>query len=548
MNVSMFSKFRVYTSLILLSFLLPSCAPAFPSPTSTPVQPINTAPVLTATESPTQIPIPEEELHLEPVGDMWAFPGPEHYEGDVLTFAIRAPADFDQSVPVSMALDGRKPTAVLETFYLIKEVVLRSALDTTNLTGHHTIRFTTPDGKLDETYSFEVLPAEERPVNERNAEWQIHESDCCIFHYLSATAAARDIDFIAEHFQQGADEYKETMKAEIDSKMEIYILDRIFGNGGFGGNGQLAISYTDRYYGPTLGGEGLETLARHEFSHAASISPENSDNIVDFNYEGLAVYVAGGHYKPEPLAQRGAALYDLGRSAPVNEIIPQHELSYLHAALILTYITDTYGEEKLWEFLTADPDPSDEQLLPLEDAIRLTFGVSLEEFDRGFQSWLESNDPGKQLDDLRLTVELQDARRKYQEIYSPDPMFLRLEIELRAVTRPDYLPVVMRESHAPANVAIELMIANANEAIGAGAYSEAEQLIRSIKEVVATGDFDDPLAKEYQDIVLAAAREGYEVVHVELQGDHAEARVTVEPPNLVNMKFQKVNGTWQIQS
>src|SRR5687768_17887263 len=114
--------------------------------------------------------------------------------------------------------------------------------------------------------------------------------------------------------------------------MEVHIIDRIFRNGGFGGHGDIVISYTDRYYGPTVGGEGLETLARHEFSHAASISPENSEAAVDFNYEGLAVYVAGGHYKPEPLVQRGAALYDLGLSAPVTEIIPQHELSYLHAA------------------------------------------------------------------------------------------------------------------------------------------------------------------------------------------------------------------------
>jgi len=477
-----------------------------------------------------------------------AFPGPEHYAGDILTFGIQAPSGFDESVAVYMTLDGMKPTQALDTFYWFGEVVVPWALDTTTLAGHHTITFTTENGELNEIYSFEVLPVDQRPANEVRADWLIKETDCCIFHYLSGTAAARDIDFISEHFQQGANEYEAMIKTEIDSKMEVHIIDRIFRNGGFGGHGDIVISYTDRYYGPTVGGEGLETLARHEFSHAASVSPENSGGAVDFNYEGLAVYVAGGHYKPEPLAQRGAALYDLGLSAPITEIIPQHELSYLHAALILTYIVDTYGEEKLWRFLSADQNSSDGQPLPLKDAIRLTCRVSLEEFDHGFQAWLESNDPGQQLDDLRLTLALQEARRKYQDRYAPDPLFLTSELDTSAIRRSEYLPVVMREARAPTNIAIELIIANSQQAIFSGDYASAEALNKVIAEIISTGKFEDPLAKDYLDVVLAAASQGYEVVNMDiLLGDHASARTTAEPPVLVNLEFQKIDGIWQIQ-
>jgi hypothetical protein len=493
------------------------------------------------------VPEIDNTTQLVPIGAVRAFPGPEHYAGDILTFGIQAPPSFDESNPIYMALDDRKPTQALETFWF-GEVIVPSALDTTTLVGHHTIQFTTKNSDLNETYSFDVLPADQRPVNEMRADWLIKEIDCCIFHYLSDTAAARDIDFISEHFQQGADAYEAIMKTEIDSKMEIHIIDRIFRNGGFGGHGNIVISYTDRYYGPTVGGEGLETLARHEFSHAASISPENSAGTVDFNYEGLAVYVAGGHYKPEPLAQRGAALSDLGFSVPVNELIPQHELSYLHAALILTYIVDTYGEEKLWTFLSADQNRSDGQLLPVEDAIRLTFEISLEEFDHGFQAWLESNDPGKQLDDLRLTVALQDARREYQDRYSPDPLFLTSELDTSVIRRSEYLPVVMREARAPTNIAIELIIANAQQAIFSGDYASAEALNKVIAEIISTGEFEDPLAKDYLDIVLAAGSQGYEVVNMDiLLGDHASARATAEPPLLVNLEFQKIDGIWQIQ-
>jgi hypothetical protein len=55
------------------------------------------------------------------------------------------------------------------------------------------------------------------------------------------------------------------------------------------------------------------------------------------------------------------------------------------------------------------------------------------------------------------------------------------------------------------------------------------------------------LAKDYLDIVLAAAREGYEVVNLDLQGDQASTRVTAEPPTLTDLSFQKIDGTWQIQ-
>ncbi|MDQ2691945.1 MAG: hypothetical protein M3Y68_07945 [Chloroflexota bacterium] len=482
---------------------------------------------------------------LVPAGNVRAFPGPVHYAGDVLTFEIQSTGSFDETFTVSMALDNQTPRQVSATAIPFGALLLPGAFDTSNLIGQHMLQFTTPDGDLNETYFFEVLPAEQRPKGEENAEWLTQETDCCIFHYLSETAAARDIDLISDHFQQGADDFEDIMQAEIQSKMDVYLIDRILGNGGFGGGGKLLISYTDRYYGPTVGGAGLETLSRHEFSHAADITLEVVTEGVNFNYEGLAVYVAGGHYKPEPLAERAAAMFDLGRSVPVDEIILQHELSYLHAAAILTYIAEQYGEGKVWEFFRSD-HIQDDQLLPMEDAIRSTFGISLREFDQGFQAWLEQNDPGEQLDDLRLTIELQELRREYQLTYSAQPLFLRLE-EVDAVARPEYLPIVMREARAPTNIAVELIIADGQQAIVNGDYTRAEKLNETLATVIETGEFEDPLASEYLEIVLAAAGAGYEIVNLELQGDRASARTTVEPPDLVEIELQKVNGVWQVQ-
>ncbi len=495
---------------------------------------------------------PEEETsQLIPAENVYAFPGPEHYAGDVLTLVVQNDGNVpEETFLVSITLDNMPPRDVPANVLPFRQVVIPIALDTTNLVGQHTLRLTTADGNLNETYSFEVLPADQRPANETSAAWMVQETDCCIFHFLSGTAASRDIDFIAENFQQGARDLEAMIGREVDSKMDVYLLDRMLNNGGFGGGGKLFISYTDRYFGPTVGSAGLQTLARHEFSHAADIGLENVGDGIDYNYEGLAVYLAGGHFKPEPLAQRGAALYDLGHYAPVTDFIPQHELSYLHAALILAYIVETYGEGKLWEFFSADADTPDEQLLPMGDAIQATFGIPLAEFDQGFRAWLETKDPGDQLEDLRLTIELQDTRREYQNMYSPQPIYMMMDVTdtvIDTITHPENRSLVMREARAPANIAIELLIANAQKAILAGAYSEAEQLIQLIKEIVSTGAFENPLAKEYLDIVLTAEEAGYEVLSLNIQNGYATAQVTNHPPETTIQELQKVNGVWQAQ-
>ena len=512
-------------------------APALPTPLSEITQTPQPSPAIMTGNATTD---------LIPAGAVRAYPGPEHYAGDVLTFEIMNDGSFgDETLVILMTLDNGQATqiATTEQWY---GILLPLAFDTAGLSGKHTLRFTTSDGRLNETYSFEVLPAEQRPANEKDASWQVHETNCCIMHSIAHTAAARDIDFIAEHFQQAAADFATITGSEIDPKLNVYIIDRMWGNGGFGGDGKLSISYSDRYYGPTVGAEGLETLARHEFTHAANLDWSGGAG-VEFNYEGLAVYVAGGHYKPEPLAERGAALLDLGRYVPVGQFLNQHELDYLYPAAMLTYIVETYGMEKMWKFLVSDENPQDFQPGPLEPALQATFGISLEEFDRDFQAWLDVHEPGEQLEDLRLTIELQDLRRQYQNTYSPSPNFLQMET-LDAVTRPDYLPIVMREARAPANIAIELIIANAQRAITAGAYAEAEELNKSIKEVISTGRFEDPLAKEYLDIVVAAADTGYEVLTLNIQNGYATAQVTNNPPETTILELQKVDGVWQVQT
>jgi hypothetical protein len=528
--------------LLLLAIVLSSCGPV-PTPipfTPTLPQPTNPVPAATATPPPT-----EDIAQLIPAAVIRAYPGPEHYAGDILTFEIKITADEAPTTkPVSLQLDDNAPIEVAAEL-LYSSTILPRALDTSGLSGPHKVRIiaTVDSHRIDEVYSFNVLPASERPAQEANAAWLADEIPCCSLHYISNTAAARDIDFIAEHFQQAAEDFSRITGRKIDPKLQVYLIDRIWGNGGFGGGGELVVSYTDRYYGPTVGATGLETLVRHEFTHAAGVGLAGDG--IDFNYEGLAVYVAGGHYKPEPLAERGAALYKLGYYVPVGQYLEQHEVAYLYPAAMLTYISETYGSDAVWKFLGADKDVQDGQPAMLGDAIQSTFSISLESFDTGFSAWLQSHDPGQQLDDLRLTIELQDLRRQYQDVYLPPPSFI-IEKPPHEIASPELLPILIRESHAPTNTAIELIIANAQKAIIDGDYSAAELLIDTIKEVLSTQRFENALAKAYLSIASMLAQQGYEVETLDLKDNKAAVQVTENAPNLITLELQKSDGDWQL--
>ncbi len=257
------------------------------------------------------------------------------------------------------------------------------------------------------------------------------------------------------------------------------------------------------------------------------------------------MYIAGGHYKPEPLAQRGAALYDLGYFVPSSQFVGQHEASYLYSAVLLAYIAETYGEDQLWEFINADDDIPDGQWLTLEEALQKTFDIGQAEFDANFEAWLEAQESGEQLEDLRLTIELQDLRREYQERYAPPPTFIFDRAE-KWIVRQEFIPVLIREARSPGNVALELMIANGQQAIKDGEFAAADELLGAIRSILPKGTFEHPLARDYLDVVSFLAEQGYETVTLEWAGEQVRVDVLKEAPAQTRLTLQKTEAGWAI--
>lgn len=525
------------------------------APSAAPTTTLTATPLPTATYTPTALPTatatatptPEPTsvypvLSLEPIDSpIHAYPGPAHYEGDLLNIEIVL-GEFAGVTEgaVSLQIDGGEPYTVTGNWNGSHLIV---PVDTTGLTGTHTLSIEAEEEgvQVDEELQIELLPAAGRAAQEEEATWNTREVDCCMLHYLTHTAAGRDIDQIASTVQEAAADLEAFANFEITRTIDIYLIDRLWFNGAFGGNGELVASYTDRSYGPSVGEAGLENLVRHELGHAADFP--------FFSYsEGLSVYLARGHYKPEPLPERAAAMLELGYYSPDSGPLPQHEVRYLHQAALINYIVETYGWDRLWEFAVADSKQPSATFEERGEIVASTLGVSDDELERDFVAWARAHDPGEQVEDLALTVELQDLRRQYQEKFAPYPQFL-LSLTGGRWTEPRYIPTNIREARTPAHIATELLIGNAQRAIFEGRYDDARSLIEVIAPIVDSGRLEHPLAREYAAIALGLAERGYEAVSLALDGlgdGTAVVEVTESPPELETVTLEKVDGLWRM--
>jgi len=511
-----------------------STAMATVPPTSTPTVPPTSTPPPTLTPEPTpSYPV----LTLEPEDRMMqVYPGPPHYQGDVLIFEINAGRRVEEGeAEVTLQLDGGYLYEVQGEW---DRQFLRFPFDTEELIGEHRLEINARQNyvNINRSYSFEILPASQRPAQEEDAAWVSRELECCTLHYITDTAAARDIEPLSRTVREAVDGFQSDLQVEVQDRLDIYFIDRMWFNGAFGGPGELLIVYTDRFYGPTLGLEGVKTLVRHELGHAVF-------SHFSFN-EGLCVYAAGGHYTPHPIPQRAAAMLELGYYDPERGTPRRHETKYLYQAGVVNYIIEAYGWEGLRAFMEADNADGDAFSEAARDKLfNQTLGLSREAFYEDYVDWLRSQDPGEQLEDLELTVELQELRREYQDRYERWPWMLFGWAE-ETFARPEYLRVNIREPRTPAHIATELLIADAQRALMDDRYQEVEKLIPVIEDIVDTGRLAHPLAREYGNVVYALAEEGYETVGLELHGARAEATVTASPPELEAVTLRKENGRW----
>lgn len=452
------------------------------------------------------------------------------------------------------------------------------AWDTRGLApGEYSLDFAIQPGGPGWTETIRLQPTDYLPNALVEARWAQATSQCCTVHYMTGTAAERDLDGLLVRIDQQAAEAAAKIGADFSEPIIITLLPRLLGHGGFAGD-EIHISYLDRNY---AGGD-PDMVLRHEMIHILD-SRLGGELRPSMLVEGLAVYLTGGHFRPEPLMPRAAALLDawgtpprsgLGWYIPLQTLADdfyrsQHEIGYLQAGALVEYMVDTWGWEKFSLFYRGmQPHPGSSQAKAIDTALQEHLGLTFDELEAQFIQALRSLPADAALAaDVRLSVQFYDNVRRYQQLYDPSAYFLTAwlldtaEMRQRGIVA-DYL----RYPATLTNLTLETMLASAGEYLQDGQYRTLEVYIEAVNAVLDAVEqrWPDPLAasllaSDHAAVVQAAldnpqwvgAAPGDWITpqRIWLDEDQARVWVTVRGSQLAELLMaQDGQGDWQFTS
>ena len=478
--------------VLMLVFVLLACqaVTALPGLRSTPTP----QPGLKSHDAPPRkAATPTPTIASSPQGDFSVRYHPDGglYSGDWVSFEIIAPPgrinrERSATVQVDSVEGALFGPAEFGRFGIAgrQQATLTWAWDTSDLApGNYDLTFSIqPDG-IQWTQTVTLLPESDLPDGQAGARWAQAESDCCLLYYITGTEAERDIAQLEAMADDEAERVERAFQAELTKPVELVLLPRVLGHGGFT-ESEISISYLDRRYS---GGDPAIVL-RHEMVHYLdnSLGGELRPTLL---LEGLAVYLSGGHFKEEALLPRAAALLELGWYQPLTELAndfypSQHETGYLEAGALVEYMIERWGWEAFERFYRdIHPGPrGNNQADAIDAALREHFEISFAELEADFRQRLQEQDyTPAQREDVRLTVEFYDTVRRYQQALDPSAYYLTAwlpdgeKMRERGIVA-DYL----RHPSAPENVTLETLLVSADEHLRSGEYAEAEKLLEAM--------------------------------------------------------------------
>ncbi|GMQ77907.1 MAG: hypothetical protein BMS9Abin02_0398 [Anaerolineae bacterium] len=511
------------------------------SPTHTQVPTIPPTEEIPATETPTSVP---RDLALFPDG-IWLYPVPSIYEGDLVTIQINptvpegmAPNDVD----VSVLLDGEEIVSGNLNWRNLNgdaSGLFQWVWDTDQSAGEHTLKaIVDPDDKIqigDEDagnnqaeLTVIIRPTTGLPDLEANAAWVTVANNCCNIHVVSGTAAHRDLEYLIEQVDLAFSQASSALEEPLKDTYDVFLIDRVIGQGGYASN-SMVVSYLDRDYA----GSGIYEVLVHEAVHL--IDRQFAPDRISFLSEGLAVWATGGHYRQENINQKMAGVVEGGLYVPIDIVADQiyslqHEISYLEAASFLGYLIDRYDWDRVRAFyIDTGSDDAPTLAEAVNKNLKIHFDKTLSQIETDWMNSLSSQPRDRTaVSNLRTTIRYYDVMRDYQQEYDPSAYYLYawlpppLEAKEKEATAD-----LTRHPETSANIALEVILLSAKEALVEGNYRRANAYLDSVERVLDNGGrFLDPLADSYLNIVRTARSNGYEVQQVNLLGNQAEVLAT----------------------
>jgi hypothetical protein len=424
---------------------------------------------------------------VRPAGQITVIPHPDGplYVGDQVSFEILVPAATgDDPGSIKVTFNGLELGSAGVAPYGIggrSQATLWWVWDTRDLKpGRHTLTFTHLPDNLTWTETFLLHPADQVPLPEPGAHWDSTTTVCCNLYYITGTAAERDLATLSREADEQSAAVSAQMGSSLSERIDIIFMSRVIGHGGFTWSG-IYVSYLDTNY---IGND-MPILFHHEFVHYYD-SALGGSYIPALLQEGLAVYLTGGHFKPEPLGPRAAALLDLGWYIPLNTIAndfynQQHDIGYLEAGALVQYLVDTYGWGAFNEFYRSIPAPENQTTSAVMDtAFQEHFDVSFADLETAYLASLRSQPVTEQVrTDLKLTVTFFDTVRHYQEVLDPSAYFLTAWLPDSSVMRERGIVAdFLRHPKGLDNQLLEFLLIRSNRELFSGNYKDAERTLQ----------------------------------------------------------------------
>lgn len=505
----------------------PSVTVLSPVPSSTPTTIPTSTPLPTPTFTPSPVPTPlpvGPGLELDSVR---FFPWPL-YPGDWVSVSVgpRVPPDVTGPLTLTWALDSTDTlTAPVGLEGLDARLQARfywawRVPETMSAIPLTFTLFLPPDAfdpnLADNTLvvSVKPLPVEALHAPEPQAEWVSTELPGVRLHYLTGTAAERDLDAIAAEVAAAYTDVGARFGPGAEGDLlDIYLLDRVIGHGGYATRDWVAVSYTDRQYAPS----DLGMVLRHELTHRldAALGCQAAPSVMR---EGLAVYVAGGHYWPGSLVQDAAALRASAHYIPLSQLagdfyMHQHEVSYREAGAFVGYIVERFGWEGVETFCRATLSGEWENATAqLSAGLHALGEADWQAFEKTWEAWLDAQPTSPEtLARLEAELRLMETLRAYQRTYDPSAHFLEgILFSPQDGAQWNITADFVRRPHEAEPVALELLLAMAQETVSDGVIEAVERPLAAVEDALANGFPQTGLAADARAIVAAALAQGYE--------------------------------------
>ncbi len=374
--------------------------------------------------------------------------------------------------------------------------------------------------KVSVTIPVTALPDTNLSQPEPDASWAITQTTGFRVHYITGTLAERDLDYILTEAQLAYSSITQFF-GEYSKTVDIYILDRVVGQGGYASSDWVAISYPDRTYSPI----DIGSLLRHELTHRLDAAID-CDHAPALLREGLAVFLAGGHYREEPLISKASVVLANGYMIPISNLLSdfyvyQHEVAYLEAAAFVAYIEEEYGWEGIETVCKSASKAQGTDQDKMNAAIKAVADINYDSFVRQYRAWL--NAQPLSVSDLELfeyELQLMDLMRAYQLTYDPVAHFLEgILFDPQEGERLDIVADFVRSPRSEKAVAIELLLAAGQDAILRQDTKFLSTLIEILESVLLDDNDDTPVFQEIIDIIRYVRAVGLEPYYLTFRGE-----------------------------